>query len=167
MNLTEISNADRVLLDSNILIYAASGDSRECVDLFERCRSGTVQGYITTVTVAECCHRWMMLEAVRNGFIPGSNPARALASKPAVVKNLTDYATRVLGLIGGTLQVRAVESVDFIAALHLQRQWGMLTNDSLQLAVAERLGIKSIATADASFDSAQGLIVYKPSDLTI
>src|ERR1017187_2702509 len=108
MNLTEIANGDRVVLDSNILIYAASGDSRQCVGLFERCRNGAVQGYITTVTVAECCHRWMMLEAVRNGFIPSSNPARTLASKPSVVKNLSDYATRVHGLIGGTLQVRPV-----------------------------------------------------------
>ena len=167
MNLTEIPNGERVLLDSNILIYAASGDSRQCVNLFERCRNETIQGYITTVTVAECCHRWMMLEAVRNGFIPSSNPARALSSKPAVVTNLSDYATRVHGLIGGTLQVRSIEAMDFVAALHLQKQWGVLTNDSLQLAVAERLGIKAIASADAGFDSVQGLIVYKPSDLTI
>ena len=154
-----------MLVDSNIFIYAANLDSQQCVELFDRCRKGSVDGLITTVTLAECCHRWMMLEAVQKKFIAGSNPAKTLSSKPGVIKNLTDYAARVNGLIHGTLQIRSVETEDFVAALQLQRRWGLLTNDSLQLAVAERLGINEIATADSHFDAIQGLMVYKPDDL--
>jgi len=40
-----------------------------------------------------------------------------------------------------------------------------LTNESLQLAVAERMGINEIATADKGFDAVQGIIVYKPADI--
>jgi predicted nucleic acid-binding protein len=41
----------------------------------------------------------------------------------------------------------------------------LLTIDSLNLAVARRLGIHEIATTDSNFDHIQGLIVYKPGDL--
>jgi predicted nucleic acid-binding protein len=47
----------------------------------------------------------------------------------------------------------------------LQRQHGLLTNDSLNLAVAHRLGINELATADSNFDLVQGIIVYKPADI--
>jgi hypothetical protein len=36
MNLTGIHNGSRVLLDSNILLYAAGWHSRECIALVER-----------------------------------------------------------------------------------------------------------------------------------
>jgi predicted nucleic acid-binding protein len=57
--------------------------------------------------------------------------------------------------------------VDFAVALELQRQHGLLTNDSLNLAVAKRLGIKEIVTADTHFDAVQGIIIYKPDDLIL
>jgi predicted nucleic acid-binding protein len=50
-------------------------------------------------------------------------------------------------------------------ALELQKQFGLMTLDSLTLAMMRRLGIHEIATADANFDHVQGVIVYKPDDL--
>ena len=48
----------------------------------------------------------------------------------------------------------------------LQKLHGFLTIDSINLAVARRLGITEIATADTRFDAVQGLIIYKPQDIT-
>jgi len=42
---------------------------------------------------------------------------------------------------------------------------GLLNNGALNLAVARRLGIDEIATADTNFGHIQGLIVHKPDDL--
>ena len=55
---------------------------------------------------------------------------------------------------------------DFHVALEFQRQFGLLTNDSLNLAVARRLGLTALATANQGFANAvHGFMVYRPSDL--
>jgi predicted nucleic acid-binding protein len=92
---------------------------------------------------------------------------RLRAGKPEMVRQLSIYADDVRALLGGELALIEAEKTDFAVALELQRQFGLLTIDSINLAVARRLGINEIATADANFDHIQGLIVYKPGDLLI
>ena len=164
MNLTDIHNGSRLLLDSNILLYAAARHSPQCVALIERVASGVVDACLTTVTVGEVCHRWMM-EECHDRIVLGGNPARALAEKRQIITQLTNYYSLTMAVLNGRFDIRSVESRDFILALQLQRRWGLLTNDSLQLAVAERMGINEIATADKGFDAIQGIIVYKPADI--
>ena len=84
-----------------------------------------------------------------------------------MVRQLSVYADDVRALLGGELALIEAEKTDFAVALELQRQFGLLTIDSINLAVARRLGINEIATAEAHFDHIQGLIVYKPGDLLI
>ena len=166
MNLTEIRDGSRVLLDSNILLYAATRYSQECVGLVERVANGVVEACLTTVTVGEICHRWMMEECRDRGIVLGGNPARALAEKPEVITQLTNYYSLTMAVLNGRFDIRSVEPRDLLLALQLQRRWGLLTHDSVQLAVAERMGINEIATADKNFDNVQGFIIYKPSDNT-
>ena len=68
-------------------------------------------------------------------------------------------------MLGGGLSVMPVLPDDFHVALEFQRQFGLLTNDSLNLAVARRLGLTALATADQGFDAVHGFMVYRPSDL--
>jgi len=165
MNLTDIRNGSRVLLDSNILLYAAARHSRECVALIERIANGEVEACLTTVTVGEVCHRWMLEECRDRGMVRGGNPAKALAGKRHVISQLSNYYSLTMAVLHGRFDLRSVEPYDFVLALQLQRRWGLLTHDSLQLAVAERMGITEIATADKNFDAVQNVTVYKPADL--
>ncbi len=64
-----------------------------------------------------------------------------------------------------TITFEPIHPQDLQTALELQKLHGLLTNDSLNLATAKRLGIQSIATADKSFDTVQGVIVYRPTDI--
>lgn len=68
-------------------------------------------------------------------------------------------------LLSGDLLVLAVQNMDYTKALELQRTQGLLTNDSLNLAVGLRSGVNLLATADPQFDSIPGLTVFKPNDL--
>ncbi len=164
MNLDDINHGSTVLVDTNILLYARRGRSPQCSRLLDRCETKAVTGIITTVILAEFCHRQMMIEGQDRG-ITSSNPAKAISRKPEVVKQLTAYARDVRFLLGGGLHIETVHPDDFQVALELQSQHGLLTNDALNLAVTKRLGIQEIATADSNFDHVQGLIVYKPSDI--
>jgi len=164
MNLSEISDGARVLIDANILLYALRAGSTECRNLLSRCDSGAVEGWITTTIVAEFSHRRMIQEAQSLGLVT-SNPARSLSEKPAMIRQLSRYAADVRDLLGGGLNIEPLGADDFHLALEFQRQFGILTNDSLNLAVGRRLGLSEIASADRGFDAAKGFVVYKPSDL--
>ncbi len=166
MNLDDILNGSRVFVDANIIIYALGRKSVRCRSFLTRCDSGAIEGWITTSVVAEVGHRRMMHEAQSRQLI-GSNPARALAQNRKLIPQLTAYADEVRNLLGGGLQVETVRPEDFFVALELQKQHSLLTNDALNLAVARRLGVNEIATADTNFDLIQGAIVYKPEDLVI
>jgi len=165
MNLADIRSEAVVFIDTNILIYAGQGLSRQCRQLLDRIDGRAVRGVCSTVVVAELCHRGMINEARAKGLIAYSNPAKALSQRREVVRQLSEYGEIVRDILGGELTVEPIQATDFLVALELQKQHGLLTNDSLNLAAAKRLGIQEIATADANFDNVQGLIVYKPEDI--
>ena len=164
MSLDAIPAGARVLVDANILIYAKRGMSAQCRRFLERCAQRAISGVLTTIVVAEFCHRRMMQEAQSRG-LSGSNPAKALSQNPALVRQLTQYRQDIEDLLGGELAVLAIEEADFAHALELQRQHGLLTNDSLNLAAALRAGVNLLATADPQFDSLPGITVFRPDDL--
>jgi len=76
--------------------------------LVDRCLRRDVYGVITSITVAEYCHRRMMQEAQSRG-LSGSNPARALAQDAALVRRLVRYRQEVEDLLAGDLLVVATE----------------------------------------------------------
>jgi predicted nucleic acid-binding protein len=164
MKLPKIPEGTRVFVDANIILYTLADQSDQCRSFLARCAAGEVEGWITTIVAAEICHRRMMMEARSRGLV-ASNPAKELARKPATVRKLATYADEVRALLGGGLFVETVQPGDFYPALDFQHTHGLLTNDSLNLAVARRLGLHDIATADAHFDGVAGLTVHRPEDI--
>jgi predicted nucleic acid-binding protein len=98
-------------------------------------------------TVAEFTYRCMVQEAQGHHLV-GSNPARTLSERPKLVRQLNAYAESVRDLLDSSLVVAESHAQDILVALELQKQHGLLNNDSLNLAIARRHGIKDIATAD-------------------
>jgi len=164
MNLTAIPNGERVLIDANVLIYARRGTSAQCQGLLSRCVKRDVVGVVTSIAIAEFCHRRMMQEAQSRG-LSASNPAKALGQNPSLIRQLSQYAQDVEDLLAGDFAILDIAPADFATALQVQRQYGLLTNDSLNLAVMQRASITAFATADAQFDAVSGISVYKPDDL--
>lgn len=164
MKLPDVISNSRVFVDANIILYAFQQRSPQCRDFLARCESGSIEGTISTVVLAEVAHRRMTLEAQAKG-VTGANPTRTLSSQPELVRQLSVYAQDVRDLLDGGLVVEPVKPEDFLVALDIQEQYGLLTNDALNLAVARRLNIEQIASADQSFSRVQGVIVYQPGDL--
>lgn len=79
MSLDTIPAGARVLIDANILIYAKRAMSVQCRRLLERCARHEVNAVLTTIVVAEFCHRRMMQESQSRG-LSGANPATKLPS---------------------------------------------------------------------------------------
>ncbi len=166
MSLRDILDGALIFVDANIFVYAVERRSPQCRQLLDRIDGEAVRAFSSAIVLAEVCHRRMVNEAREAGLISGANPARLLGERPDGVQRLSIYAQNTRDLLDSPISFEPVRLEDFYVALELQRQHGLLTNDSLNFAVAKRLGIQAIATADKSFDNVPGLIIYKPEDIS-
>ena len=165
MNLEAIVEGAAVLIDANLLIYAAEAISPQCRHLLNRCAAGELTGFVSVVGLAEFCHRRMMQEAQSLG-LAASNPAKALGQDPTLVRRLSRYPQELEDMLASELTVLSIDIADFPKALELQRQYGLLTNDSLHLAAGLREGLSFVATNDPHFDNVADITVFQPDDLT-
>ena len=162
MKLTEIRAGEWVVIDTNILVYANQQKCPECIQLLKRCSMREVRGIVPMPMVAELVHTLMLIEARENGWIERSNPARALSEHPELVRRLARYENQVREFLGIGLRIEPATPVDILEALSIQREFGLLTNDALLLAIARRLNCSAIASADSAFDGVNGIVLYTP-----
>lgn len=107
----------------------------------------------------------MMLEARQKGILSNSNPASFLAKRNSLVRCLGEYRTPVQHWLHGRVEVVSLEKEDIFAALTVQERFVMMTNDSLNLPVMSRLGIRQLATCDTTFNHLNELTIYQPKDI--
>lgn len=165
MNLDDIPSGDRILIDANIFIYASQQLSHQCKRLLLRCADEDLYGILSVHILAEIMHQFMIAEARDNDWIKGANPARQLAENPRLVRKLNRYDDLIRDILSIGLQLEPLTQEDFLTAMNIQRRFGLLTNEGLTVATAQRLRVKAIATADKIFKRVEGLVVYSPDDL--
>ena len=165
MKLEDLPDGTRILVDANILIYHFSGISLECRAFRQRCESRQVEAFTGVHIVLEVTHRLMILEALQKGLITGGQPARKLQEQPEIIKVLHEYNQSVQHIPRLNIRVRTVTSADVRASEAIRVQEGVMTNDSVTVALMRKLGLTAIATADADFDNLSALSVYQPRDI--
>ena len=162
----EVPAGSTCLLDTNVLLYAHQRASDSASRLLRRCAASDIIGILPSTVWEELCHRLMLAEALATGRVTGPNPARKLAECPEVVRDLAAYRGSLAELAATGLRFEPVTREDVLrGAVDLQRRYGLLTNDSLLVAVARRINCEAIATADKAFTNLKGLLIYGPSDL--
>ena len=168
MNLDDIQSGSLCVIDTNVLLYAEQGLSAQAQRLLRRCSTGELIGVLPQTVWQELVHKLMLAEAVMLGRISGRYPARQLAQKPAVVKGLCIYQEKIAALQALGLGFESCTRKDLLEdAFELQGKYGLLTNDSVVLATALRLGAEVLVSADAAFQQITGPLVAWPSDLRV
>lgn len=165
MNLHSLDPSKSIILDANILLYGIQRKSEQCVELIGRIGDGELNCHITSHILAEVMHVLMIEEARSIGEITGGNPARKLSEKPGLVNSLYLYESVFEDILNLGMNIEVVEKQDLIEALAVQRKYGLLTNDSLIIAVAKRLRITSLVSADKVFAKVRSITLYSPDDI--
>lgn len=154
-----------MLVDANIFIYSFGKLSPQCNQLIARIESGDVLGSITTIIAAETLHRRMLVEAVDKGLVTSAQVLKKLKERPDIVKQLSDYIADVRRIFQLPIAVIVVTPQDIERSHQIRQQFGLLVNDSINLACAERMGVINIVTRDNDFDHVTGIAVWKPTDV--
>jgi predicted nucleic acid-binding protein len=165
MQLEDIPNGEQIFVDANILIYHFSGISSACRMFLQRCESKQVEAFTGVHILLEVAHRLMILEAMHKGLISGGQLARKLKEQPEIVKSLREYNHSIRQVPRLGIGVRVVTSAIVRASEAVRVQEGLLTNDSITVALMQRLGVTAVATYDADLVRVGGLRVYQPSDI--
>jgi len=97
--LLSVPSGDEILIDANVLVYALSGGSADCVAFLSRCVHGDVHGYVTLDALADARHKLMIADAHARGLIARPN-ASSLQGKGAAIRQLTNYWSLVQSLRG-------------------------------------------------------------------
>lgn len=165
MSLADLGDGESVFLDANIFIYHFAGRSLQCKALLERCARRKLQGYTSTSVLAEVLHRLMVAEAIEKGLVTAKAAVTRLKGKPELVKQLTKYDedVRKIGQMNLTILSLTLEII--ARSSSVRKTEGLLTNDSLVVAVMQEQGLTKLATTDRDFERVVGLEVYKPTDL--
>jgi hypothetical protein len=71
----------------------------------------------------------------------------------------------VRDLLGLGLSLESLQREDFLSAMMVQRQAGLLINEALLVAVGQRLRAQAIASANPVFGRVQGMLLYSPDDV--
>ena len=165
MSLDEIARGTRVFLDAPIFLNHFTGISRECRGLLERCERSEVRGVTSALVVAEVAQRLFLLEAVAEGLMAAGESARHLRERPEALQklNLHEEAAAKIPLMG--VEVRPLDLRVLLGKGPLRRRTGLLPRAALLAAAVREAGLEALATTDADLERAEGLKVYRPSDV--
>jgi len=167
MNLDDIQNGSLCVVDTNVLLYAEQGLSQQAQRLIRRCSTGDLIGVLPQTVWQELTHKLMLAEALMMERVSGPNAGRKLSRQPDIVKRLGLYKDKILALLKMGLGFEACMKEDLLVnAFRYQEQYGLLTNDSVIVAIAVRLRADVLVTADAAFQKISEIPVAMPSDIT-
>jgi predicted nucleic acid-binding protein len=162
--LSDIPTEARVLIDANIFVYAANGNSHECEEFLQRCSRQELRGITTFEILSETCHRLMIDEAMATRLISRPSVSQ-LRNRPDTVSKLGAYWRHLSLLLNLNILRLPLDEGRFRDGQPLRQAYGLLTNDSFLLAGAVRYAINHLATNDTDFERVPWLTVYKPGDI--
>ena len=129
------------------------------------CAIATQTPFTGVHTLLEVTHRLMVLEALQKGLITGGQPARKLKEQPEIIKGLREYNQSVQQIPRMRIRVRTITSAIVRASEAIRVQEGLMTNDSVTMALMRKMGLTDVATADADFNNISHIRVYQPGDI--
>ncbi len=165
MTFDQLQEGDAIFLDANIFIYHFLGLSQQCKRLLSQCREGFLQGKTGSFILAETVHRLMVAEAIERKLVTTKNPVKKLREKPEIVQQLSKHAESVQKIKAMSIEIAPLTISALEASAGVRKQYGLLTNDSILVAVMKELGMKKLAMLDNDFDRVDELLLYKPTDI--
>ena len=162
---TQIPPGTPVFIDANIFIYHfiyETAESQFCTAILKSIENGDISGFTSTVVLAEVSHRLMVFEAIEKYELKSKNAVRFLKEHPDKVKSLNKHLDAVNGIKEMNVHLMTVDPQDIFASQILQKKYGFLTNDSINLHLLLKDSIFNIVSNDPDFERVDLITLYTP-----
>lgn len=161
--LSKVPTGSRIFIDSNIFIYHFLGLEDSCTQLLARIEEEEVKGFTSVIVLAEVWHRLMVAECIEMYKVSPRKATSYLKSNPEKVKKLTRCQEAISSIPKMKISIWSLTRKAFSLAQTISQEYGLLTNDSLNLALMRQHRIKNIATNDTDFQRVKNINFWKPS----
>jgi predicted nucleic acid-binding protein len=166
MTFADLPAGAHVFTDANSLIYHFSPHPAlgpACSQFVVAVENQTLSGYTSTHVIGEVAHALMVVEAVS---LPGwslSNVPKRLKKQGPIIQQLTLFEAAVATLLQSRFQVLTISANLLQKSTSISRQYGLLTNDALIVAIMQEHGLTALASHDDDFDRVPWITRYGPA----
>ena len=161
--LSKLPASEHIFIDANIFIYHFLGLKESCSEFLLRVENKEIFGYTSVTVLLEVCHRLMIAEAIETYNLTPRKAVTYLKRHPQSVQQLTRCHEAITYIPQMKIKIWNLSRRALFATQLISRQYGMLTNDSINLALINQHKIKNIATNDKDFVRVKEIKVWKPS----
>jgi predicted nucleic acid-binding protein len=164
MTFADLPANAKLFVDANTLVYhfephATFGPA--CTALVKSIELGHLIGFSSAHVIGEVAHRLMTLEATSR-FGWSSKVLQRLRHNAVAIQQLTRFEQAVLRIPQLRIQVLPMSDASMQSAVGLARQFGLLINDAVVVAVMQAQGLTNLASNDSDFDRVPGITRYAP-----
>ena len=165
MPLSRIPAGTNVFIDANVQVYhflQVEPLAQHCHALFRRIARREVRAFTSADVAAHVIHRVMVAEAVAKfGLRPG-DAVSYLKAHPQAVKELQQYKTIPREFTLARIHILDVTYREIHNSRQFRDEYGLLTNDSIILALMKRNRLVHLVTNDDDFKRVPGIKVWMP-----
>ena len=155
-----------VFVDANIFAYhfaRFSPMAEVCTAFLQRSIRGELQLITSSIVVSEVLHRSIVYEAATTLSVPRQGLVTYLKNHPDVIKELKQHQGIASSLAKMKVDIKPVDHIDSHGSKRFRRDYGLMTNDSLVLAVMKRHKVTDLATNDRDFGRVSEIKVWTPA----
>jgi predicted nucleic acid-binding protein len=165
MRIERLPHGARVFADANVLNYTFSTVEplhSLTASLIERSARQEIQVFTSASQAANVIHRAMIIEARSVLQVPSSKILAYLKDHPDAVRRLTRYRQIPGEFSRARVRILDVTYREIHASKQYRDDYGLLTDDSIMLAVMERHDLVDLAANDEDFKRIPGLRLWMP-----
>jgi len=163
--LTDIPDGSACFIDANIFYYhfvEVSPVSEQCTAFLERVGDGRITGHTSTHQLAEAIHKVMLAEAAAHFTLNRAGLTNWLQNHQPRIIELSEFRQAAKEFTSMGIKIVPANGDTLRNAASLANQFGLLTNDSILLALMRTTGLVNLATNDNDFDRVPDLALWKP-----
>ena len=159
-----LPSGTHIFIDANIFIYhfTQAPLTAACTAFLQRVEAGDLHGVTSVVVLAEVAHRLMILEAIRTLGFPSRTAVKKLKEDPTLVSQLSHYKVATARIPSFNVTVEPVTFAHLQTAQELSSLHGLLTTDSLTVAMMQSLMLTDVASNDPDLTLLLGLTLWHP-----
>lgn len=164
--LSDIPLNTRLFIDANIFIYHFIGPykfNEPVKNFLLRIEKRELIGLTSTVVLSEVLHRLILSEAIEKFDLPFKGIVQYLKNNPSSVSQLTKYSQTPQKIKQMGISFLSCDIDTFVQSAFLREKYGLLINDSINLAIMQENNISHIASNDSDFDRIDFIKNYKPN----